>query len=178
MTPGTLQTICQIIFAIGIIVTAFAGFGSHYYGQKAATFENKKLQEDLQKTIVNVYNSAAEDIDSTIKSFFQMPRYKTLIIKIGGTFRYEKSKVFLYSISPQLVDNRTVLILKVANEDSNRMYFLDEPNAIPLTIYLRIMNRQFLITVEGYDTNGIQVRTYVEKQAEAENKVKEPNKIT
>lgn len=119
--------------------------------------------QNQQQTIVNVYNSTPEDIDPSIKSFFQLPRYKTLTIKIGGTFRYVKSKEFLYSISPRLVDNRTVLILKVANEDSERLYFLDEPDAIPLTIYLKIKEEQHLITVEDYDSSGIQVRTYTEK---------------
>ena len=51
MNPGTLQTICQIFFAVGIILTGLAGFGSHYYGKKATAIENKKLQENKQTTI-------------------------------------------------------------------------------------------------------------------------------
>ena len=92
-----------------------------------------------------------------------MPRYQKGTINIGGTFTFTKSQVFLYSISPQLIDKRIVLLLKVANEDSKRVYFLDEPNVIPLTIYLKVMNNQYLINVEGYDTEGIQVRTFIEK---------------
>ncbi|MGD2093517.1 MAG: hypothetical protein PVH77_00755 [Phycisphaerales bacterium] len=48
MHPGTLQTICQIIFAFGIAITAIAGFGSHYFGTKATAIESKKLQEKQQ----------------------------------------------------------------------------------------------------------------------------------
>jgi hypothetical protein len=51
MNPGTLQTVCQIFFAVGIIVTGLAGFGSYYYGKKATAIENRKLQENQQKAI-------------------------------------------------------------------------------------------------------------------------------
>ena len=51
MNPGTLQTFCQILFAVGIIATGLAGFGSYYYGKKATAVENKKLQEKQQTTI-------------------------------------------------------------------------------------------------------------------------------
>ena len=115
---------------------------------------------------IAVYNSAAEKLDTSIRSYFQMPRYKSGFIKIGGTFVFEKSNVFLYSISPQLLGSRMVLLLKVANEDSDRVYYLDEPYVIPLTIYLKVLNKQFLITVEDYDESGIQIRTYVEKNGD------------
>lgn len=114
---------------------------------------------------IAIYNSPAEELDTSVQSYFQMPRYKTGFIEIGGTFVFEKSDVFLYSISPQLLGSRTVLILKVANEDSDRVYYLDEPYAIPLTIYLKVLKKQFLITVEDYDESRIQIRTYVEKNA-------------
>lgn len=190
MEPQKLQHICQVLILFGAILVALGTYGNYYFGKEASKkklpVDNKSavvvkvdpnnqinignieridgdLVQNQQKTTVNVYNSNAEDIDSSVKSFFLMPRFESLTIKIGGTFRCVKSKVFLYSFSPQLVDNRTVLILKVANEDSDRVYFLDEPNAIPLTIYLKVMNRQYLITVEGYDESEIQVRTYIEK---------------
>ena len=51
MNPGTQQTICQFAVAFGIIFTAFAGFGSYYYGKKADAIDNKKQQENHQKTI-------------------------------------------------------------------------------------------------------------------------------
>ena len=120
-------------------------------------------QDGKESPEIAVYNSAAEKLDTSIQSYFQMPRYKSGSIEIGGTFVFKKSNVFLYSISPQLLGTRMVLLLKVANEDSERVYYLDEPYAIPLTIYLKVMNKQFLITVEGYDESGIQIRTYVEK---------------
>ncbi len=34
MNPATLQTVCQIFIAVGIIVTALAGYGTHHYGKK------------------------------------------------------------------------------------------------------------------------------------------------
>ena len=120
-------------------------------------------QDGKESPEIAIYNNPAEKLDTSIQSYFQMPRYKTGFIEIGGTFVYEKSDVFLYSISPQLLGNRMVLLLKVANEDSDRVYYLDEPYTIPLTIYLKVMNKQFLITVEDYDENRIQIRTYIEK---------------
>jgi len=120
-------------------------------------------QDGKESPEIAIYNSPAEKLDTSIQSYFQMPRFKTAFIEIGGTFVFEKSNVFLYSISPQLLGSRMVLLLKVANEDSDRVYYLDEPYAIPLTIYLKVMNKQFLITVEDYDESRIQIRTYVEK---------------
>jgi hypothetical protein len=120
-------------------------------------------QNGRESPEIATYNIPAEELDTSIQSYFQMPRYKTGFIEIGGTFVFEKSDVFMYSISPHLLGSRTVLILKVANEDSDRVYYLDEPYAIPLTIYLKVMSKQFLITVEDYDESRIQIRTYVEK---------------
>jgi hypothetical protein len=122
-------------------------------------------QDEKESSEIATYNSSAEKLDTSIQSYFQMPIYKTGFIEIGGTLVFEKSDVFFYSISPQLLGSRTVLILKVANEDSDRVYYLDEPYAIPLTIYLKVLKKQFLITVEGYDESRIQIRTYVEKNA-------------
>jgi len=190
LEPQKLQHLCQVLILFGAVLVALGTYGNYYFGKgiskkklpidrKGAVVvkgdPNKQINignieridgdivQNQQKTTVNIYNSKAEDIDPSIKSFFQMPRYETLKIKIGGTFRLVKSKVFLYSISPQLVDKHTILILKVANEDSDRVYFLDEPNTIPLTIYLKVMNKQYLITVESYDESEVQVRTYIEK---------------
>ena len=190
MDSQKLQHLCQILILIGTVLAAVGTYGHFYFGKdirnKKLSEENKgavmatgdpnnqmnignieRIEGDLvqnqQKTTVINYNSTPEDIDPSVKSFFQMPRYKKGIVQIGGTFRFEKSKVFLYSISPQVIDNRTVLLLKVANEDSERVYYLDEPDAIPKTIFLKVMNRRYLIWVEGYDANGIQVRTFTEK---------------
>ena len=51
MSPGTLQTVCQIVFAVGIIVTGIAGLGSYYFGAKSSAIENKKQQENQQITM-------------------------------------------------------------------------------------------------------------------------------
>ncbi|MDD5064248.1 MAG: hypothetical protein PHQ35_05765 [Phycisphaerae bacterium] len=54
MNPGTLQTTCQIVFAIGIVVTGLAGFGSYYYGKKDAAVIQQttisKLDQLLEST--------------------------------------------------------------------------------------------------------------------------------
>jgi len=188
MDSQKLQHLCQILILLGTVLTAVGTYGHFYFGKdirnKKLSEENKgtviatgdpnnqvnignieRVEGDLvqNKTTVSNYNSTPENIDPAIKSFFQMPRYKKGTLQIGSTFRFVKSKVFLYSISHQLIDNRTVLLLKVANEDSERVYYLDEPSTIPLTIHLKVMNRQYLINVEGYDASGIHVRTFVEK---------------
>lgn len=46
MNAGISQTICQVIFAIAIIATGLAGFGSHYFGKKA---ERQKEESVLAK---------------------------------------------------------------------------------------------------------------------------------
>jgi len=50
MTPGTLQTIFQIIILVGIIITGIGGFGSYHYGKKATAIKNEKQQENQQAT--------------------------------------------------------------------------------------------------------------------------------
>ncbi|MFC1792661.1 hypothetical protein ACFL3Q_03640 [Planctomycetota bacterium] len=51
MNPGILQAVCQIVFAVGIIVTGLAGFGSYYFDAKVTAIENKKQQENQQITM-------------------------------------------------------------------------------------------------------------------------------
>lgn len=42
MSPGTLQTVCQVIIAVCVVVGALAGYGSYYYGQKVKTENEAK----------------------------------------------------------------------------------------------------------------------------------------
>ncbi len=42
MTNQALQTLCQILVAIGILLTAFGGFGAYVYGQRAASDREAK----------------------------------------------------------------------------------------------------------------------------------------
>ncbi len=67
MYPGTLQTVCQIIFAVGIIVTGLAGFGSYHYGKKASEVENKKQQEK-QQTIISKLDELLESAGNDNKT--------------------------------------------------------------------------------------------------------------
>ena len=48
MTPGTLQTGCNILIAIFSILTILAGYGSYHFGEKAKVIESKKQQENQQ----------------------------------------------------------------------------------------------------------------------------------
>lgn len=71
MYPGTLQTVCQIIFAVGIVITGLAGFGSYHYGKKASNVENKKQQEkqkENQQTIISKLNKLLESASNENKS--------------------------------------------------------------------------------------------------------------
>ncbi|MBS4042202.1 MAG: hypothetical protein KGZ59_05225 [Chitinophagaceae bacterium] len=51
MNPNFLQTICQYVVAIGIILTAIGGLGSYYYGKKADELKNATLTPITQNKI-------------------------------------------------------------------------------------------------------------------------------
>ncbi|MGA1979730.1 MAG: hypothetical protein ABSG99_04080 [Sedimentisphaerales bacterium] len=88
MSPGILQTICQIVFAIGIVVTGLAGFGSYYYGKKDVSV--------IQQTIISKLDQLLESTDSENKTKL-LEKYPAGYVSFGidssGTF---SSSVFPY----------------------------------------------------------------------------------
>lgn len=47
MNPSTLQTLSQIIIAVGVALTALGGFGSYYYGKIKETRKDEQAQEEI-----------------------------------------------------------------------------------------------------------------------------------
>lgn len=69
MSPEKLQTICQIIIFVGIIITAAGGYGSFHFGKKANKVkeqlsqqqneQNEKKLEQIQGAMVRALNHDA-----------------------------------------------------------------------------------------------------------------------
>ncbi len=81
MNPGTLQTTCQIVFAIGIVVTGLAGFGSYYYGKKDAAVMQQTTISKLDQLL------ASTDSENKTKLLEKYPAgYVSFGVDSSGTF--------------------------------------------------------------------------------------------
>ena len=49
MNPNTLQTICQWVVALGVVMTAFGGLGSFYYAKKVEKIKVQEAHQELAK---------------------------------------------------------------------------------------------------------------------------------
>jgi len=67
MHPGTLQTFCQILFAFGIIVTAFAGFGSHHYAKKSEQQKEKELNSQIVELVAGKNELVSQNKELLVK---------------------------------------------------------------------------------------------------------------
>jgi len=117
-----------------------------------------------EATIVNVYPTGPERLDQGIRTYFQFPPYKSLKLEVGGTLTMAERGVFHYSVSHRVLEQAPVLMVQAADELDARAFRLGAPAQLPFTVYIATHGRRYLLAVEGYDSSGVQIRTFKDWQ--------------
>ena len=108
MHPGTLQTVCQILFAIGIIITALAGYGSYHFGKQSQALKDKgfiQTQEKVmgkQNDLLKNQQTTISKLDKLLKSTDNENRTKLLEKYPAGyvSFGVDSSGTFSSTVFP------------------------------------------------------------------------------
>ena len=80
MNPETLQTVCQVSFAIAIAVTGLAGYGSHHFGKKIERQKEVVVatkEKELNGQIAELVNGKNELVSQNKELLAKVEKYQT-----------------------------------------------------------------------------------------------------
>jgi len=103
---------------------------------------------------ISVYAGSADQLDRAILAYFEIPKFKEVTIRYGGTLTFPKS----CALTPKMLGETPYLVLKVEGEIGERLYDLTKVPSVPFTIHMNNGDVRRLVTVERIKTEGIQIR--------------------
>ena len=126
----------------------------------------KRLTGNPTGSTATVYPPAPEIIDQAVRTYLQYPQCKSILFdKIGSGLVVENpSRALQYSLSYQIVDGSPALVLKIAGEDSERIFKTDAPPIPPFVIHISTPTGHYLVQVESYDAKGVTTRTFQDSE--------------
>lgn len=109
---------------------------------------------------ISVYNLPAERVDPSIRSYFQFPAYKNLILEYGwhGSLIFEN----FYTLRLVKTGDDLYLMLRMEGEQDARTFNLTKMSVIPFTIQITNRGTKGLLTIEALTDVGVQIRTFRE----------------
>jgi hypothetical protein len=105
---------------------------------------------------ISIYNTPAEKLDTSLRSYFQLPAYKELNLNYGGSLEFPGS----HTISAVKIGTDSFLMLHLAGEQESRAFDLSKMPVIPFSIQIEHHGIKSLLTVEQIKDTGIQIRTF------------------
>jgi hypothetical protein len=105
---------------------------------------------------ISIYNTPAEKLDASIRTYYQFPAYKELNINYGGSLVFQNS----HKISPMKIGQDSYLMLQMDGEQEARAFNLSKMPIIPFTIQIENQGIKSLLTVEQLKDAGVQIRTF------------------
>jgi hypothetical protein len=123
------------------------------------------LKPDLpsqQGPIVNVYPQRPEDLDPRMRTYFQYPAFKSLALKVDAALTMQDRGMFDFRASHRIVNGAHVVMLEIAGEIDARIFNLSEKGQSPFTVFIATHGRRYLLAVEKYENEEVQIRTFRE----------------
>jgi hypothetical protein len=112
--------------------------------------------ESSKSLEISIYNNRIEELNPTLKSYYQYPKYKEANINFGGSLGAKG----YYVMTPAKIGEEVYLMFKIDGEIDMRTFNLTKAPNIPFSIQLKIKGEGFLVTIEKLKDDGIQVRTF------------------
>lgn len=104
----SLQTLSQIILAIGIILTAFGGFGSYHFGKEEEK-DKERVSEEAQRKLTDQIVDLKSELESVRSKTSQIDEKVDLIFKASGFVKEKWTEIPLKHV-PEGVADYVVLL--------------------------------------------------------------------
>lgn len=105
---------------------------------------------------IEVYNAPVEQLDQSLRTYFQWPRYRELTIEFGGSLSFPHS----HKITPKKIGAESYLMIQLDGEREARAFDLSAMPIIPFTLQINNHHIRSLVTVEQMTESGVKLRTF------------------
>ena len=116
-----------------------------------------RVPQNFQTPKIEVYNTPAEKLDASVRSYFQFPAYKELVMNYGSSLKFNK----FYTVTSKKIDSDSYLMLQIDGEQEERAFNLSKAPVLPFTIEINNKGLRSLLTIEQIKESGVQVRTFL-----------------